>query len=169
MLLLFLVARETKIQSKESGEVLCSDVEDAEIDHNCNAAEIDHNCNAASSLSPLDNKDRADKNISGFDDDFLVNSRSQEQTADVRLDKLKPGRKVLLEACLSLLECLQDETISMVSKLDESTIKRSHSSAIADDDASSDAPWSANCFSGCNMVRDLCDSVLLDRRLNDLL
>ncbi|KAL2520713.1 Uncharacterized protein Fot_24636 [Forsythia ovata] len=57
-------ARETEIQSKESGKVLCSDVEAAEIDHNCNAAEIDHNCNAASSLSPLDTKDRADKCLS---------------------------------------------------------------------------------------------------------
>lgn len=41
---------------------------------------------------------------------------------------------MLLKACLSLLECMQDETISMVSDVDESMIKQSPSSVIADDD-----------------------------------
>lgn len=81
-MLLFLVARETENQSNEIGKVLSSDV---------GAAETDHNCHTASFLSPLDTKDCANKNMSGFDDDWLINSRSQEQTADIRLDKLKSG------------------------------------------------------------------------------
>ncbi|CAI9784206.1 unnamed protein product [Fraxinus pennsylvanica] len=149
--------KSSEIQSKEIGEVLSSDVR---------AAEIDPNCNAASFLSPLDTKDRASKYMSGFDDDWLVNSRIQEQTADIRLDKLKPGSVLPNVQCGSspeatshgneqgncdfLKSSCNDETISMVSDADESTIERSPS-AIADDDASSDGPSSANCFSGCNM------------------
>ncbi|CAI9757007.1 unnamed protein product [Fraxinus pennsylvanica] len=153
------VAGETENQSKEIGKVLCSDV---------GAAEIDHNYSTASFLSPLDTKDCSNKNNSGFDDDRLVNSRSQEQIADIRLDKLKPGSFLPSVKCSSspeaasyvkdhencgfLKSSCNDETISMVSDVDESMNKRSPSSSIADDDASSDGPSSANFFSGCNMV-----------------
>ncbi|XP_022867431.1 probable ubiquitin-like-specific protease 2A [Olea europaea var. sylvestris] len=152
------VARETENQSNEIGKVLSSDV---------GAAETDHNCNTASFLSPLDTKDCANKNMSGFDDDWLINSRSQEQTADIRLDKLKSGSVFPSMKCSSspeaasygkdhgncdfLKSSCNDETISMVSDVDESMIKQSPSSVIADDDASSNGPSSANLFSGCNM------------------
>ncbi|KAL2505870.1 RING-type E3 ubiquitin transferase [Abeliophyllum distichum] len=79
-----------------------------------------------------------------------VNSRSQEQTDDAKLDKFKPGSVFPSVKCISspedtsygkehgnytfLKSSCNDETISMVSELDKSTIKRPPSSAIADDD-----------------------------------
>lgn len=81
-MLLFLVSSETGILSKEIDHVPCVNID---------ATDIDHGCNAAKSFMQLDPEDCANKKMPGVSDVQHVNSRSREQCAAVRYNKLDCG------------------------------------------------------------------------------
>ncbi|KAL2498053.1 putative ubiquitin-like-specific protease 2B [Abeliophyllum distichum] len=134
------VAQEIEIQSKEINHVPCVDID---------APDIDHGCNAAGSFTPLDLENCAKKKMPGVSNVQHVNSRSQEQRAAIRYNKLDCGKDH--SNCAFPESLLKDEPAGMASVTNRSISEGSPLSAIAEDDASNDGSSSENCFSGWDM------------------
>ncbi|CAA2982065.1 Hypothetical predicted protein [Olea europaea subsp. europaea] len=97
-----------------------------------------------------DPEDCANKKMPGVSDVQHVNSRSREQCAAVRYNKLDCGMDY--SNCAFPESVLKEESAVMTSVPNQSTSERSPSSAIPQDDASNDGSSSENCFSGWDML-----------------
>ncbi|KAL2520727.1 putative ubiquitin-like-specific protease 2B [Forsythia ovata] len=96
-----------------------------------------------------DPDDCAKKKMPGVSNVQHVNSRSQEQRAAIRYNKLDCGKDH--SNCASPESLLKDEPAGTTSVTNQSISEGSPSSAIAEDDASNDGSSSENCFSGWDM------------------